>query len=475
MRAVDAPPYPVVSVGRIASYIARQLGDDPKLKWVGVKGEITGLSPQPNGNVYFDLKDRDALIKCVAWSEAAAQLPPLANGQEIVAVGSIGTFAKRSTYQLVVLVVESGGTGRLHAMYEELKRKLQAEGLFALERKRALPAFPFRVGLVSSRAANGAGDFLAQAASLAPQVEIVLFETPVQGAAAAPEIVRAIGRASRADLDLVVLARGGGSYEDLFVFNDEQVVRALAACAHPTVAAIGHEADVTLADLVADHRSSTPSTAAQTVLPRRAEIVRRIETAATAIARGFARTLDARRRDLERIELRSPLADATRLLAPRRQSVDAAALDLQRAALAGVRARFDRLAALRTRLDARHPGAQLAKRSERLALARERLERLGPETIARGRLRVERASERVVPALRVLVERRRARLRETAAHLNGKDPTAILERGYAIVRTADGRAVRDAAALAPGALVHAQVARGTLTARVESTDGNGAE
>jgi exodeoxyribonuclease VII large subunit len=470
MRGTEAPAYPVVPVSRITAYINRVLTDDPKLKWIGVRGEIVGLSPQANGNVYFDLKDRDALIKCVAWSEAAAQLPPLANGQEIVAVGSIATYARRGSYQLVVAVVETGGVGKLHAIYEDTKRRLQADGLFAAERKRPLPKYPFRVGLISSRAANGAGDFLAQATTLAPHVRIVFFETPVQGPAAAPEIVRAIERASRADLDLVVLARGGGSYEDLFVFNDERVVRALAACVHPTVAAVGHEADTPLVDFVADHRSSTPSTAAQTVLPRRADILRRIATAFTAIARGAERTIVTRRRELERIEVRSPLADATRLLAPRRQAIDIASSELRRAADAAVRRRADRLAQCARRLESRNPGVQLAKRGERIAIASDRLMRLGPAIVQRGRVRIERANERLIPLVQALTARRAAGLRLALAHLDGRDPTAILARGYAIVRTTDGRAIRDAAQIAPGTLVRADVARGTLTARVEMTE-----
>ncbi len=213
MRAVEpAPPYPVVPVWRLARYLAKKLDADPKLRRIGVRGEISGLTENANGNVYFDLKDRDALVKCIVWSDAAANLPPLANGQEIVAVGGVGTFAKRSNYQLVVTSVEDGGLGRLHAMYEALKRRLQAEGLFASERKRPVPRFPFRVALVSSRNANGAGDFLMQAKARAPHVAIEFFETPVQGDAAAPEIVRALARASAAAVDLIVLARGGGSY-----------------------------------------------------------------------------------------------------------------------------------------------------------------------------------------------------------------------------------------------------------------------
>jgi len=443
--------YQTVPVGRLAVYLGRRIGEDPKLQWLGVRGEISGLREQPNGNVYFDLKDKDALLNCVAWSEAAAGFPPLRNGDEIVAVGAVGTFPRRSTYQLNVMVVEAaGGVGRLHAQYEERKRKLEAEGLFATARKRALPRYPFRVGLVSSRTANGAGDFLVQARALAPQVSVVLFETPVQGDAAAPEIVRAIERASRADLDLIVLARGGGSFEDLFVFSDERVVRALAAARHPTVAAIGHEADAPLVDFVADARAATPSTAAQTFLPRRADLLRAIEGQRAQATRAIRRTVARLGAELARIGTRTPLASAEKFLGSRRQRLDLTTSDLLRARERGLRRRADRAAALARRLDARSPQARLATQRGRLGIATERL----------GGVMLRR------------LDRGRTRLRIAEAALRAADPTALLARGYALVR-AGGRIVRDAADVAPGTPVSAQLARGTLLARVESVEADG--
>jgi exodeoxyribonuclease VII large subunit len=466
------PEYQIVPVGRLAKYITRRLSDDPKLKWLGVRGEVSGLSIQANGNVYFDLKDRDALINCVMWSEAAASLPGLVNGDEVIAVGNIGTFEKRSRYQLIVYLVEQGGVGRLHAVYEKLKSRLDAEGLFASDRKRALPKFPFTVGLVSSRTANGAGDFLTQAASLAPHVRIELFETPVQGESAAPEIVRAIERASRASLDLVVLARGGGSYEDLFVFNDERVVRALARCTHPTVSAIGHEADVPLTDFVADFRAPTPSTAAQTILPRRADLLRAVGVSRATLDRTLGRAVSRLENELRRIAIRSALSDPARFLAPRRQRVDSESRGLGRAVAAQLRAKGDRVRDLQRRLEARSPSAQLAARRERLTVATYGLARYGSQPLAQARRSLERLTERLEPVMRRALEKRAANVRLWHAHLDGKDPVKILQRGYAIV-SSGGRTVTDAATLGAGAIIEAQLAHGTLTARVETkaTDG----
>jgi exodeoxyribonuclease VII large subunit len=475
VRAVDAaPPYPIVPVWRLASYIKRKLDADPKLRRLGVRGEVSGLTEHANGNIYFDLKDREALVKCIVWSDVAASLPALANGQEIVAVGSVGTFVKRSNYQLVVVAVEHGGLGRLHATYEALKRRLHGEGLFDSERKRPLPRFPFRVGLVSSRSANGAGDFLIQAAARAPHVTIELFETPVQGDAAAPEIIRALARASGAPVDLIVLARGGGSYEDLFVFNDERVVRALARCAHPTVSAIGHEADAPLTDFVADHRASTPSAAAQTVLPRRDDLLRGLTERTRALDRCVNRGVERGRRELQKIEVRSVLQAPQRLFDGRRLAIDAAESDLRGAFDRCLRARTSRLAALGARLEKCNPSVQLSRRRERLTLATYRLGAGVYAAMARERRRLANAVARVEPAANAGVVRRRAKLELATAMLDGRDPTRILQRGYAIL-SVNGALVRDAASIPLGSLVSAQLARGSLVARVEATNEDGGE
>jgi exodeoxyribonuclease VII large subunit len=474
MRAVEGiPEHPTVSVGRLANYIKQRLGDDPKLRFLGVRGEVSNRREQANGNIYFDLKDRDALVKCIVWSEAAMQMAPFANGDDLIAVGGVTTYPRSSTYQLNVRFIEQpGGVGRLHALYEQLKRRLDAEGLFADARKRPLPKYPFRVALVSSPSANGAGDFLAQARVLAPHVAIQLFKTSVQGASAAPEIVRALAAASRAPVDLIVLARGGGSYEDLFVFNDERVVRALAACAHPTISAIGHEVDMPLTDLAADMRASTPTAAAQLFLPKRADLLRSLATTTVALDRAALRNLDRARKALDRLQIRSPLTDGRRLLAARRQAVDLAATGLLRGISAVRQARRTRFDGLQKRLEARNPSVQLAVRERRLAVAVTQLYRAAGEPAARARRRFDAVAARLLPAAGMVVGRRRDRLRLLRAHLDGRDPTQILARGYAIV-TVDGRAITDAATVAAGTRIDAQLARGTLRARVESSGPNG--
>jgi hypothetical protein len=226
----------VVGVSRLANYIDTLLSRDKNLAQpFGVRGEISNYKLQNNGNVYFDLKDDRALLNCYAFAEPAAAFPPLADGALVIAYGSIGIFPKRSIYQLKVFeIVAEGGSGVLHQRYEALKKRLEAEGLFAEGRRRPLPRYPFRIALVTSPTADGARDFVTQAKARAPQVDVRRVETPVQGENAAGEIARAIGRAAAMrDVDIIVLARGGGSFEDLFAFSDERVVRALAASPMP--------------------------------------------------------------------------------------------------------------------------------------------------------------------------------------------------------------------------------------------------
>ena len=296
---------------------------------------------------------------------------------------------------------------------------------------------------------------------------MIVVPTPVQGERAAPEIARAIARASAMDVDLIVVARGGGSFEDLFAFSEERVVRALAAARVPTVSAIGHEADAPLTDFVADHRAATPSAAAQTVLPRRDELLALVREHGRVVARDFDRALTARR-----------------------QHVDVAARQLAGVARERVRCCGDRLVVAERRLAAAAPAARLAQRRGRFEQVRERFERAVPalllrrsERVAQDAARLQQANpvqrvaremaacarraERLDAAAQRFVERRRARFDVIAASLSGHDPETILQRGYAIVSAEDGRPLTDAGLVPPGSLIRAQLARGSLTARVE--------
>jgi exodeoxyribonuclease VII large subunit len=474
VSVTPAAKTPVITPSRLGRYLEKKFTDDRHLQYVGVQGEVTNLRVQPNGNTYFSLKDRDAVLKCVAFAERAGTFPALENGADVIAYGEVKTYIRDSTYQLVATRLELTGVGALHAKVEVLSRALQREGLFADERKRPLPRFPFRVALVGSPSGDGTRDFVTQARERAPHVSLTLFPTAVNGVAAVPEIVRAIAAADRGGADMLVIVRGGGSYEDLFGFNDERVVRALAACATPTVAAIGHERDQPLVELVADVRASTPSKAAHTVLPKRDDLLRVLAERTSAVERAVALRLERARRALDRIEHRSPIADPARLLEARRQSVDAfrsgIALGFERR-VARLRTR---LMPLERRLTARSPGAMLEQRRGRVASLRGALERFARDVVPQRRVRIAALATR----LDDLLVRRLAHDTNRLAQLNTKfesyDPEALLQRGYAIVTVGD-RVLTDPADAPPGTRIEAKLARGSVRARVERDAAGGGE
>jgi exodeoxyribonuclease VII large subunit len=444
----SAPPLRVVGVKRLADYLKRKVEADANLRDVSVRGEISNLRPQKSGHLNFDLKEGDVVLGCFAWSSDAAGFAPLANGRAVVAKGSITTYLAKSTYQLVVRQLTLEGVGDVHALFEERKKKLSAEGLFAPERKRPWPPYPFRIALVSSRAANGAIDFVTILRERAPHVAVEWFETAVQGPSAPAEISAALRRASRADVDAIVLTRGGGSFEDLFSFSDEAVVRAVASARHPVLSAIGHTVDQQLCDFAADRHVETPTAAAEAIGPStrdlRARIVERTERGHRA-ARLCAERLQAR---LGKALVRSRLTDARLFLTPLAQRLGDVDARLTAGAGALVRGREARVRELGRRLEARDPSRRLAERGRRLQAATFKL-----EAAARGAQ--ARLAQRVALA---------------SAHLDGKNPEAILQRGYAIV-THVGKIVRDPAAVPAGETIEARLARGTLRARVEPQNG----
>ena len=475
MSAPSSANVPVITPNRLARYLEKKLADDRHLHFVGVQGEVSNLRAQANGNVYFSLKDKDAVLNCVAFAERSATFPAFDNGADVVAYGEVKIYARAaSSYQLVATRLELTGVGALHAKYEELSAKLQREGLFAAERKKPAPRFPFRVALVGSPSGDGTRDFITQARQRAPHVALRLFPTAVNGTGAVPEIVGAIRAADASGSDLLVVVRGGGSYEDLFGFSDERVVRAIVACATPTVAAIGHERDQPLIELAADVRASTPSTAAQTVLPKREDLLRIVAERGTSARRAFGNRLQRARSALDRIENRSPLADAARLLHARRQSVDV----LRNAVAVGAERRIARsratLLPLERRLTASSPRALYERRLGGVNQLSATLDRIGGELTVRRRARLAPLVARLRPAYVRVIARDAARLETLKARFDANNPEALLKRGYAIV-TAGGRLVREAADAPPGTAIAAQLAHGTLRARVERDGADGGQ
>ena len=289
-----APETPPLTVTQFARAVEGALRREFPLA-VRVTGEVTGAYTQPeSGHTYFSLKDALSVVKCVCWatSEAAPYIRDVCTeGAAIEVLAEVRTYPKRGEYQLSTLEAVPVGRGRLFRLFEQLKAKLQAEGLFSEERKRPIPSFVRDVAIVTSRDGMALQDFVKTSRARGAHVRITLVHAPVQGEAAAPLLAAAIRRAGRLDVDAVVVARGGGSLEDLWAFNTETVARAIVACAKPVISAVGHEGDFTIADFVADLRVATPSMAAVLVAGERAKLLERLDDLTARLSRVLRQTL----------------------------------------------------------------------------------------------------------------------------------------------------------------------------------------
>lgn len=413
-----------------------------------IEGELSNLSRPSSGHWYFSLKDESAQLRCAMFRQRnmLARFTPK-DGMHVLARGRVSLYEARGDYQFILDHIEEAGEGALRRRFELLKAKLAAEGLFAAERKKALPRLPKRIGVITSPTGAAIRDVLHILKRRFCTIPILIYPVQVQGASAAPQIAAAIRlAAARAECDVLILARGGGSLEDLWAFNEEIVARAIVDCSIPIVSGVGHEVDFTIADFVADMRAPTPSGAAELVAPDCGE---------------WSRGLTALERRL--------------------------ALAVERS----VRRRIERFNWLERRLAQRHPGLELRQRSQRLDELESRLIRVVRHALASRRAGVLQLASHVrqhSPALRVAaakgrlalarstlgraaanrVERHRARLAQLAGKLDAISPLATLKRGYAIVSDAKGQVVTSSKELQKGDRIRARLSEGEIQARVES-------
>jgi exodeoxyribonuclease VII large subunit len=368
------------------------------------------------------------------------------DGQKVLVRARIGLYEPRGEYQLIVDHMEDAGRGALQRQFEELRAKLGLEGLFAADRKRALPRLPRRIGIITSPTGAAVRDILHVLARRFPAVAVLIYPVPVQGGQAAAEIVAALELAGRrAECDVLILARGGGSLEDLWAFNDERLARVIAASPIPIITGIGHEVDFTIADFAADVRAPTPSAAAELVVPDAEEWLQAFGRLGARLERSMVRRFGEHRERLRWLTGRAALMSPAAKLAQQAQRLDELEASLSRAWLRRIQGMRQRLAWLQGRAVLVSPAARLAQQSLRLENSRQRLYRAWQHTLGRRR-------ERLLPLVRTL---------------HAVSPLATLERGYAIVTTADGHILRDAADAQPGTLIEARLGAGRLRARVE--------
>jgi exodeoxyribonuclease VII large subunit len=416
-----------------------------------VRGEIASMTRAASGHWYFSLKDASAQVRCVMFRGRNAQLDfAPREGDEVELYAVVGLYEARGEFQLTVESMRRVGSGRLWEEFQRLRQRLAAEGLFDAARKRALPAVPRRVGVVTSLQAAALRDVLTTLRRRAPYLGIVVYPVPVQGAEAGARIAAMLARAgARAEVEVLLLVRGGGSIEDLWAFNEEAVARALRACPLPVIVGVGHESDFTIADFAADVRAPTPTAAAELVAPERALLLRELAQRLRALARGAARAHGERAQRLD---------TALRVLGS------------PRAPLRGLEQRIAELRA-RCARRAREPGRQGAAELARLAAA---LERARPQAQA-GRAQLADLARRLASCGARQQAQRAAALGHLARALGHLNVQGVLDRGFAIVRDAQGQAVIDAARLAPGGALQARFARGGAQLRVEAVQPAGPE
>ncbi len=417
---------------------------------IWVEGEISNLSRPASGHIYLTLKDAEAQVRCALFRGRASALRHRpADGDRVRVRAKASIYPARGEFQLIIEYLEEAGEGALQRAFEALKQRLAAEGLFDAAHKRDLPRLPQRLGVITSPTGAAIRDVLQVLERRFPALPVVVYPVPVQGEAAAPAIAEAIALAGRRnEVDTLLLTRGGGSLEDLWPFNEEVVARAIRGCPIPLVSAVGHEVDVTIADLAADLRAPTPSAAAEAITPDRQAWLERLGPLHRRLDAAARRRV---RRDGERLaglHRRLNAQHPGRRLRDRAQRLDELETRLRRAGRQAVEGRRRRLAAAQQRLQGHDPRRRAAAQRQQVAALEQRLRHLA-------RTRLERAGERLGNASRAL---------------HAVSPLATLERGYAVLQRADdGTVLRRAGAVAVGEPVCARLAHGRLDCRVEAT------
>lgn len=444
-----SPPRDIYTVSRLNREARGVLEGNFPLLWL--EGELSNLARPSSGHWYFSLKDPQAQVRAAMFRNRNQLLrfrPE--DGMQVLVRARIGLYEARGEYQLLVEHMEEAGDGALRRAFEALKARLAQEGLFAAEHKQPLPALPRQIGVITSPTGAAIRDVLSVLARRFPAIPVLIYPVPVQGEGAGAQIAAALQLATqRAECDVLILTRGGGSLEDLWAFNEEAVARAIHASPIPVVSAVGHEVDVTIADFVADQRAATPSAAAELVSPDQQEWLGQLRGLDQRLLTLLRRREQQANQRLEYLHKRLQGQHPGQRLQQQAQRLDEREQRLHRALGVQLARTTARLAQLRVRLEARTPSHRLTRLADRNLELRQRL----------------RAS------LRQQLERRHQKLKGLARALDTVSPLATLERGYSISRRqSDGRILKDATAVEPGTKIETRLARGRLISTVNKIE-----
>jgi exodeoxyribonuclease VII large subunit len=470
--ATNAPEF---SVSELSASIKRKLEDD--FGNVRVRGEMGRITIARSGHVYVDLKDANAVLSAVMWKGVASSLKfRLDEGMEVIATGKISSFPGSSKYQLIIDRLEPAGVGALLAQLEERKKRLGLEGLFDAERKRPLPFMPRVIGVVTSPTGAVIRDILHRLSDRFP-THVLLWPVLVQGEKAADQVARAIegfnaiasgGLVPRPDL--IIVARGGGSIEDLWAFNEEVVVRAAANSAIPLISAIGHETDTTLIDFASDQRAPTPTGAAEIAVPVRGELQERMTMLGGRLTRGLLRGVERQKIELRAASARLPRAET--LLALPRQRMDIIEARFAPSLRVLMTAKSQRFVAVGGRLRPQVLASDIGRRTtsltglgQRLEAAMQRRLGLARDKIAQDQRTVNVSFLRLKTAIAAKLRQNVTSFETKSALLEALSYKAILERGFAVVRTDKGVLVRDKASVKSGAHLTITLHDGELKVR----------
>jgi len=432
------------SVTELSRRLAAAL--EERFPTVWVEGEISNFKVYGSGHAYFTLKDEGSQLRAVLFRNRVRRIRfEPADGLHVLAFGSIEVYPQRGEYQLVVELLEPRGLGALQLAFEQLKERLGREGLFDRARKRGLPRFPSRIGIVTSPRGAALHDMLRVIGRRFGEIHVVVAPAKVQGDGAAAEVAQGIRELNAlGGVDVIIVGRGGGSLEDLWAFNDEMLARTIAASKIPVISAVGHEVDFTIADFVADVRAATPSQAAELVVREKRAVAESVGELRRRLVHAMTRRLEAQRDRLEAVRERRVLTDPRRPLRDLTRRLDEAGARLRRAMRATVQRVAHRVELATRDLRARNPVARARQDRRRLDDLTGRLDR----ALARG------------------LDRRRHRLVGVAGRLDSLSPLAVLGRGYSLTLTASGQIVRSVRQVTEGDEVDVMLHEGSLAARV---------
>jgi exodeoxyribonuclease VII large subunit len=442
----------IYSIRELTRYVKMKLEADPLLQDVWVRGEISNFTRHSSGHMYFTLKDKDSRMKCVMFAGQASRMKFVPkDGTNVIARGNVAVYERDGQYQFYVMAMQPDGIGSLYLAYEQLKKKLEDEGLFSAARKRPIPAFPRAVGVITSPTGAAVRDIFITLGRRYPSIPVLLCPVSVQGSAAAPSIVNAIRTMNeRREVDVLIVGRGGGSLEELWAFNEEPVVRAIAASSIPVISAVGHETDFTLSDFAADLRAATPTAAAELAVPSRLELKQNVMHLTQRLQASVLSQAERKRQRLVRLR-RSPF-----LIDPKRQ------LMLQQTE------RLDRLQAALAFLTK----SRLSVSTDRYARLDRRLSAAGPSEQAKQASRsLEMAKLKLLQAMNAQMKDARHAYALHLKRLDALSPLKVMQRGYSLVYDDKNQLVKTADQVRPGDIIKVKLADGVLDAQVRSMKG----